>query len=292
MSIGVVIPAINPGLDFLTISRNLRSCEENGIRAWLVFDTFQIPESEKWLELQAIFNSRLFTFLSGNFNSPGASRNFGLDKVDTDWVFFCDGDDYMDFGKLKAICEHGDENKFDLVVAKLEVRDRFNSDLFKVHGIIQNLPLVTSLGIFPAFTRIAYRLSSIHDVRFPRFHLGEDQCFLFEILSKNPSVGYLDEVLYIYFRGVQGQLTSLCENSTDLLHAINYIQRIRTSTNSEVLLMNVMTIRLFLTYFKLSHFSFRIALSLASRISLNFLQSPFCFIKAIYFILAKRQRML
>lgn len=253
MSVGIVIPVRNLERDFENIEVNLRLCLEHKVYVWVIFDSETDCRSQKWDYLRSHFSNNLFSFVRGNFNSPGLARNAALSKLNVEWIGFCDGDDSINVDALSWLAQYGTANQLDLVVANLEARDKDGLNNNKTHGVFSGLPIPVSLSIFPAFTRIVYRVNFIREIYFPEYKLGEDQCFLFEILCKAPKSGYIDTTIYLYNRNVQGQLTSKRENCLELLKSVHRIEQLNREYHFKYnLIASIMKMRLMITYFKMS----------------------------------------
>lgn len=292
MSVGIVIPIRDLERDFETIALNLGNCIKYEIHAWLVFDSKQATHSKEWEELRNTFKNDLFSFTYGNFNSPGLARNSALNNLDVDWIGFCDSDDLMNMQELSEVSNYGQENNLDIVVANLEVQDKHSQLSSKTHGISSNISIPLSLCIFPAFTRIVYRVSFIKDLSFPEFKLGEDQCFLFEVLCNSPRIGYFDKTIYLYFRNVAGQLTSKNDNSLEILKSIRQIKLINTRYKMQNnLLAAIIEMRLRITFFKMTDYKSKYWIRELFFSILNFFKQPANNFRAATYIVNHRRRL-
>jgi len=292
MSIGIVIPVRNLERDFDLIRINLNNCLKNRVRVWLIFDSGEASQSVKWNELLNSFDRDFVSFISGNFDSPGLARNSALSKLNVDWVGFCDSDDLMNIEELLKVVEFGELNCLDLVVANLEVRDKLGLAISSVHGVSKNLALPLSLSIFPAFTRIIYRVDFVKNIDFPDFQLGEDQCFLFAALCNSPKIGYIDTIIYSYFRNVGGQLTSKKENCLEILKSVCEIDVINERYKLEFdLLASIMKMRLRITFLKMSGFKPKIQFKVIFESLSDLFQHPINNTKAVFYVLNYRRKL-
>jgi hypothetical protein len=60
----------------------------------------------------------------------------------------------------------------------------------------------------PGIWRIIFPSEIAKDVDFPNYKMAEDQIFLAMVGLKNPTINYIDQVVYRYFKNVPNQLTT------------------------------------------------------------------------------------
>jgi glycosyltransferase involved in cell wall biosynthesis len=173
------------------------------------------------LNVQAIY---------GEFGSPGFARNAGLKLVNTKWVVFWDADDFPDpFALVKCTSTLYKDN-FDMIVTQYsKVAYLSQEKLGKASHTRHKYQLVVNPGIW----RVVFNAHFVKQVWFPRFRMGEDQCFLAEILSKNPNIFFSPQITYAYTVGSPGQLTRDPQAKLELKGAIRFTfeQALKTKHN-------------------------------------------------------------
>lgn len=189
-------------------------------------------DQETESELTEISNSlKHVSLISGRFGSPGAARNAGLDKIDSRWVAFWDCDDRPSVQSFMRMIELGSHRE--ILVGDYQAFEEGASYFEHIVRTGGKDPMV-SLMSNPGIWRIAFRQSAIHGVLFQPLKMAEDQLFLYEVLSRDPSVSFHPEVVYGYRRGLPGQLTLNRAAMKDLGIALKYME-------SEVSQMNTRT---------------------------------------------------
>lgn len=201
-----------------------------------------ILENCETLKVQAIY---------GEFGSPGFARNAGLKLVDSEWVVFWDADDFPDSGALLD-CIYGlNEKNFDMIVTQYSKTDFLSQEkISRESDTRHKYQLVVDPGIW----RILFNTCFVNEVRFPSFRMGEDQCFLAEILSKNPNLFFSSQITYVYTLGSPGQLTRDPRARLELKSAIRFTIRQALKTRHNRLALGLMLVRQMISFSKMRFF--------------------------------------
>lgn len=151
------------------------------------------------------------------FGNPGETRNVGLAASRGTWVQFWDSDD---IGDLRATLNILKTECADLVVQQFRKKDTNTSNEYesKTYTLIQ-------LAINPGIWRIAIKRSFLKGIEFPALSMAEDQVFIFNVISKNPTVKFIPSVSYTYFVGQNTQLTSQSKKMNDLPKSMSFISK-------------------------------------------------------------------
>jgi glycosyltransferase involved in cell wall biosynthesis len=150
------------------------------------------------------------------FESPGLTRNHGLDFASAPWITFWDSDDLGEPKRLYAAVSIAPQDTMVLIGG------------FKIHSVTSGVTTdiqrpernLSSLMLNPGGWRFAFRKNYIGNVRFPSFSMGEDQVFLAQLNMKESEVEYIDDYFYTYFKGSDSQLTMKEESIAQVQKAI------------------------------------------------------------------------
>ena len=228
-----------------------------GVRVILVHDFKENLTSEILRNLLKRINNPEIQLIENTFNSPGLARNAGLEMVNSQWVWFVDADDLPNIH----------------VGLQMIRRARMDSEILVGDYLIQNLEnrviVPTSLmsnpfesvAANPGLWRMIIATSSVADCRFEEYQMGEDQLFLLRYKFFRRKVQFMHLSPYIYFKNVQGQLTSNPD-------AINEVEKVFSETFKiyitarihEKKLIGIMLVRQILTVAK--HINFVSAIGL------------------------------
>jgi len=178
----------------------------------------------------------------GHFGSPGLARNFALSQCDSEYICFWDVDDQPNVEQsMKLLCGLKTSNR-DLGIGNWSYHHR----PYDLQGVS---PL--AVGMSPGIWRFIFKRDLISNTRFSDFKWGEDQLFLLEIFSKNPSVYTYQDSVYNYVRHVEGALTTTNEYVTDLVKVNRVgLQELVSISGSAKICCEVMYLKQIYTVFK------------------------------------------
>lgn len=166
-----------------------------------VKDQFTSPELHQMI---IEIDNPAIKILEGEFGSPGAARNAGLEIVDTEWVTFWDSDDIACHHKYVETIRNKTK-EIDIIVCQYNVNftSASNTKIATTNSMSLE-DLAIELGLW----RMIFRRSHIGETRFTNLLMGEDQLFFLEILEKEPRIDFSTEIVYSYSVGNNSQLTS------------------------------------------------------------------------------------
>lgn len=197
------------------------------IQVIIVHDFRDSVTEKQLLSILAALNSSKIVFLSGVFGSPGAARNMGLERADSNFVCFWDSDDLP---HPQAIISELKTHSSDCdVLVGQYVRSSENSK-DRPHTQSQDRS-INDIAINPGLWRVIFRRDFVSSVKFKTMRMGEDQLFLAEIMALKPRVSFTLTVFYDYFVGHPGQLTQSPPAIFELFDAYREILTLRKGTS-------------------------------------------------------------
>jgi len=167
-------------------------------------------------ELQEHLSTKVFcpyVFIEDRYGSPGAARNAGKQLAQGKWIVFWDSDDiaYVEAIDRWLGQNTGDTNKpeLDLIVFRFTRFDLVKNNvheqqIWKEDASKNELSWLTQPGIW----RCLFRREVTNDLLFPNVRMGEDQIFLIDVLEKGIQPIFLNDVVYQYITGREGQSTN------------------------------------------------------------------------------------
>ena len=165
------------------------------------------------------WNSKVVT---GSFGSPGMARNAGLSVTDARWISFLDSDDEIDLDAVSKLISNTEKKSANLGIGGIVFHSQENHTRLK-YFMNHSLPVLTNLSLTPAFTRMVFHKSLLSQVFFPEFLMAEDQCFLIDILIRNPRIHSEDIYFYTYNLGGIGQSIRSRKALSDIPLSVAYI---------------------------------------------------------------------
>lgn len=209
----------------------------------LVHDGLDEGTDREVSDLAVSYNAR---YLNLVVNSPGLSRNYGLQHADSDWVAFWDSDDIgLVEEAISAI--HNSPLNTDFILAGYSQVSQVTKRANKVSTPMGNFSMAM---INPGIWRFIFRKSAIVNTNFPAYRMGEDQVFLARLLINDSSVYFSDKNIYLYVEGEGGQLTKEKTAVSEILLAIDEITEIITQNSRQYRYLSVMRTRMITTALK------------------------------------------
>ncbi|MFI3227145.1 MAG: glycosyltransferase family 2 protein [Clostridia bacterium] len=205
------------------------NCEKNIEKTLKTFCEIMQPDDEiiivddvskdKSFEICTEFSkkdARVKVFKNKENLGAGPTRNVGINLAKSDYLYFCDADDYVSKDLFKKIAEYlknntdcdllvfgydnknykGEINRIsrrqNAVFSGDEIRTEYNkfyySDLLDVRGAPWNKVFKRSI-------------IEEHKILYPNLRRNEDQVFIMDFIDKCDSVHFIDEILYTYQYG-------------------------------------------------------------------------------------------
>jgi len=142
------------------------------------------------------------TLIQGNYGSPGAARNAGLEKPLAPWTIFWDSDDLP---KPKIVIE---------AILKAATNSELiigNFSTFSSNGInsLKHFGQLENIVMNPGLWRIIIKSDLLRETRFCHSRMGEDQLFLLDLAPDSRAIHFSNDIFYEYYLGNPLQLTSV-----------------------------------------------------------------------------------
>ena len=169
----------------------------------------------------------IIKFIEKTFRSAGLARNAGLEMASGEWILFWDSDDKPHVSELEKCINLLDKDFSDIYILNYMVEKNGKTEGVKTSNWRE-------IAFKPGIWRIIFSRDIITNNRFPFFPLGEDQLFLAQLNLPNKRICFLDNFLYTYKLGIQGQATSMRINLfmlNDSLLALDLLRKNQIGDN-------------------------------------------------------------
>lgn len=245
LSISAVVPIHNAEGKTAALRNVLR--EIKGIHIVLVFDSCRDNTLREFEEILKNRETSDVEVIIGDFGSPGAARNAGLAKVQSEWVVFWDADDLPDPSALIKVIDKVDSNFFQMIVTQFSSADFKTSALFRTvsstHGKLH-------LALNPGLWRIAFKADRAKKLVFQEFKMGEDQLFLAEFMATRPRILFSPIQTYLYSLNTPGQLTGSLKAKLELRQSLKALIKLMIIRRTNLAFLGLMFFRQLLSLFK------------------------------------------
>lgn len=152
-----------------------------------------------------------------------AARNYGLDRVNGEYIMFIDSDDYIDKYMVEKLYSSLREEKGEVSMCDSVRVDNYNYNIknsLKREILIWNEEMYwNNYYMFPEDKYIVlwnklYSKKIFEDLRLPEGKLFEDELVMHKIIEKCSKVVYINEKLYYYFQRQGSSMNQLYTHRT------------------------------------------------------------------------------
>ena len=204
-TIGVIVPNYNSGIYIKKCLDSLLE-QEYKVNEIIVVDDCSTDESTKIVKEYTEKNDNIILLENGKNMGVSYSRNKGIENAKSEYIMFCDSDDWYEKQATKRMMEKVEKDSADFVLAgyyitykdgrKIEVKyNNLNKIEIDKETAISYLPITSSSKL------IKKSILEEHNIKYPE---GIKNC---EELPVIPVAGfyakkvvYIDECLYNYFQ--------------------------------------------------------------------------------------------
>lgn len=204
-TIGVIVPNYNSGIYIKKCLDSLLE-QEYKVNEIIVVDDCSTDESKKIVKEYTKKNDKIILLENGKNMGVSYSRNRGIENAKSEYIMFCDSDDWYEKQATKRMMEKVEKDSADFVLAgyyitykdgrKIEVKyNNLNKIEIDKETAISYLPITSSSKL------IKKSILEEHNIKYPE---GIKNC---EELPVIPVAGfyakkvvYIDECVYNYFQ--------------------------------------------------------------------------------------------
>jgi hypothetical protein len=224
----------------------------------------------------------MLQLIEKTYQSAGLARNAGIKVSRGKWIVFWDSDDKPSVSVLTEFFSDQDRDSFDVHVFSFSIATNKETIYHETHNWRE-------IAFQPGIWRMIFSKSTILNCRFPSFPLGEDQYFLGLINLPNRRLRYLDQPIYTYQSGVEGQATSRKSNLFRIIESLLALDSLRKNQNgTDYEFTSIMYWRQIITLFKRGNVRLKlkailIGLKSGMRINRNYIRS----MRALMYVLVR-----
>ena len=220
--LSVVVPVTRMAGKLHNLDSWLAHVNDYPIQVIIVHD---IQDSRTSVELDLLLDkicSDKISLIEGEFNSPGLARNEGILHAIGAWIAFWDSDDVPHLAEVFKAISSAPPGICTLICRFQVVSNETKSVKWEApkFGESDNSAVIAA---FPGLWRMIFRRDIIGKTRFREFHMAEDHIFIIEGNFFGGYIAFIDRIIYSYYIGVPGQLTSHKEKISALPYVISEI---------------------------------------------------------------------
>ena len=227
----IVVPVHNMSGRLANLSKWLDEAHAQNVKVILVHDESQDATRTELLQLLELKKSINFSLIETNVQSPGLARNLGLEIVDTPWFSFADADDFVYVSSILKLL-----GETELSDCEIGIGSYISSDLRSgAEGVVKPpdskedaiaLHLVKKMGLW----RFVFSTKFFGDIRFTKHKMGEDFLYTNLVLNRTNQVFTSSQVVYKYFHGGSGNLTSNQSVMSEMIGIVKLIKSLEPVT--------------------------------------------------------------
>lgn len=215
IKVSVIVPVYKVPLDFLRecldslVAQTLLECE-------FILVSDGAPDAECAICDEYVAKDSRFKFFRREHAGVSATRNFGIEQAQGEFITFVDSDDWIDKNNLDEVYSFAIQNNSDIVLWEA-VQHKVNCDCTEffshvsinklsedqVHEICQNTIFTSSFkynGLSLVCCKLfRKKLIQLNNIKYPEdIHLSEDRVFNITAFKKAGIISYLRKTFYYY----------------------------------------------------------------------------------------------
>ena len=107
----------------------------------IIIDDKSYDDTLLIVENYALADKRIRLFINSDNYKQGYSRNIGIEKATGDYIFFLDGDDYIQINAIEKLYNKITQDNADITICTWnKVNDRNNKISFNDYSKLKNIP--------------------------------------------------------------------------------------------------------------------------------------------------------
>lgn len=199
-SLSIVIPVYN-GWKYM--KKCLDALENQTVKPdeVIIGDDCSTDDTYEQLEKFIISSSlKIVLFRNESNKGPGYTRNVAKNIATSEYVLFCDADDWYELDLIECVKKSLNEKKADLVIF-----DSYTviGEKKRIAGVTNNLKaddINSLLALYPmSLCRFAVHKKILDTINFPALYNGEDGAVVPQIIAKSKVITIINKPLYNYF---------------------------------------------------------------------------------------------
>lgn len=243
----IVVPVTKMAGKLEQLSNWLPEVRNHDVEVIIVHDIQDSRTSNELKEIIESISDTAISLIELRLGSPGLARNEGVNRAKSKWIMFVDSDDVVDLGeafRLIAKCNR----KNQILVGSYAIQHVTTLEEVSTSNITKTK---FDVAMNPGLWRMIIPTETAQKHKFTEIRMGEDQEYILGIDFFCADVLFSQEILYTYYRGNAGQLTTSAEAISELSLiipiTISYLQK---SNRESGLYVAVVLLRQLITEFK------------------------------------------
>jgi glycosyltransferase involved in cell wall biosynthesis len=231
----IVVPVHNMAGRLTNLSKWLDDAHAHNVKVILVHDKSGDSTDTELLQLLEMKNSRNFSLIQADVQSPGLARNLGLENIDTPWFSFGDSDDVVYISAILNLLDETVLSNSEIGIGSYISRDLRTGEERVIHPPISNkdalaLHLAKKMGLW----RFVLSTSCFGDIRFTNHKMGEDYLYTSQVIDRTNHIFTSSRVVYKYFYGGDLNLTSNQSVMSEMIGIIKSMKKTKPEVNIAV----------------------------------------------------------